>query len=709
MFKTAKLLLGFLMFTQAIFLASTFGTWLVVVSVGTLATASLLLRLRKKPTDPLQPDASQPKLPRALIWIGWTLGILLIFAVTTLWRWSAQLGSVINPIYVGTDVLAHTFFFCSLLVWVMRPHQAHASMLPLGLLAVLLCVAAGGTSQSIAAQTTIGLAICVGYTLATQVILGAKRGTGGLIFSTEESKSSSTRWMGPILSLLTLSILLMGTSVVASGTNFVILDIRERLHEQLRSTLDAVNDESYLGGTGYVRGSKLGEIRNHLLADPAGKALGVRSEFMPGYMRGSAFDVYYRRKWIDSSDYISAERVSQDLNVSSTGEGRAELFYQLRKPLMHFPVAKQVRERTIPLEVYNDQSKGPVFFMPLNTRWIEARSGGLAMTQNHTIRMGIDTRAPYVVGATTTPIKTKLSKARSEQMLSVPGHLRQETERVAAQVCNDRGTARDKAKALEEYFQREFSYSLELPERPRGKDPIAHFLQTKHAAHCEYFASATTLVLRSAGVRTRYVTGYVVEELDDESDVDNLWMARNSSAHAWVEAYDPDSEVWFPVEPTPGRVYRTVDPNSGQQVASSLFDVFNLDDQDEEQGLIGRAVGWLLSFRATDPLMVLFRIAQLPLFCFLLFVLWTKYLKPSRADIDPIDSKSHRMLRKADRRLRRHGLVRRPSETIHQFADRIESLQKEMPEKVSLTGSAKWYRQYADARYQGQLPVEFSV
>ena len=190
-----------------------------------------------------------------------------------------------------------------------------------------------------------------------------------------------------------------------------------------------------------------------------------------------------------------------------------------------------------------------------------------------------------------------------------------------------------------------------------------------------------------------------------------MWVARNGDAHAWAEAYDDATGQWFPVESTPGRTYRTVDPNAGSAQAESFFDVFRRDDDDDRDSLLSRAFGWVLSVRATDPLLVVFRLGQLPLFCVLAYLLWSRYLKPSRVDVDPIDQQSRKMLRRVDRRLRKHALVRRPSETPYQFADRIEERRCDGDAPVSseadklLSGISRWYRDYADARYQGKLPT----
>jgi protein-glutamine gamma-glutamyltransferase len=157
------------------------------------------------------------------------------------------------------------------------------------------------------------------------------------------------------------------------------------------------------------------------------------------------------------------------------------------------------------------------------------------------------------------------------------------------------------------------------------------------------------------------------------------------------------------VESTPGRVYRTVDPNENNQQATSFFDVFRSGNDGDDRSKLGRMIGWLISIRATDPLLILFRFVQLPVSVFLIIFLWRKYLRPNRNDSDPTDVKSRKMLRSVDRKLKRYALIRQPHETIYQFAERIER-QDSSAGDSALRNFAHWYRQYANARYQGNVP-----
>ena len=101
-----------------------------------------------------------------------------------------------------------------------------------------------------------------------------------------------------------------------------------------------------------------------------------------------------------------------------------------------------------------------------------------------------------------------------------------------------------------EFFRENFYYSLIQSGFYPGRTPLAHFLLEERKGHCEYFATATTLLLRYAGVPARYAVGYVVDEY---SGLEKAFVARARHAHSWVEAYVNDA--WIVVDTTPSQWY----------------------------------------------------------------------------------------------------------------------------------------------------------
>ncbi|MGA2062415.1 MAG: DUF3488 and transglutaminase-like domain-containing protein [Thermoguttaceae bacterium] len=83
-----------------------------------------------------------------------------------------------------------------------------------------------------------------------------------------------------------------------------------------------------------------------------------------------------------------------------------------------------------------------------------------------------------------------------------------------------------------------FRYSLEPQNRDTAMDPIEDFLTNHRAGHCEFFATALTLMLRSQGIHARMVVGY---RTDEWNEIGQCYQVRQLHAHTWVECYlDPD-------------------------------------------------------------------------------------------------------------------------------------------------------------------------
>jgi transglutaminase-like putative cysteine protease len=116
----------------------------------------------------------------------------------------------------------------------------------------------------------------------------------------------------------------------------------------------------------------------------------------------------------------------------------------------------------------------------------------------------------------------------------------------AKEITKNARTPFDKAVAIESYLRNRFTYTLNLAGKP-GDDPLAHFLFETRAGHCEYFASAMTIMLRTLGIPSREVNGFLPGEYND---LGGDYIVRASDAHSWVEVYFPGMD-WQTFDPTP--------------------------------------------------------------------------------------------------------------------------------------------------------------
>ncbi len=123
---------------------------------------------------------------------------------------------------------------------------------------------------------------------------------------------------------------------------------------------------------------------------------------------------------------------------------------------------------------------------------------------------------------------------------------------IANQICSDQGqlvSAEESVRRIMSYLSPEngYRYSLTPTRKETALDPIEDFILNTRTGHCEYFASACTLMLQAVKVPARLVNGYYGSELNS---VTGKYEVRQRHAHAWTEAWL--NGEWQTLEATPG-------------------------------------------------------------------------------------------------------------------------------------------------------------
>lgn len=107
----------------------------------------------------------------------------------------------------------------------------------------------------------------------------------------------------------------------------------------------------------------------------------------------------------------------------------------------------------------------------------------------------------------------------------------------------------EKALAIRNYLTKNYPYTLQVSEMPEGKDFVSYFLLEEKKGYCTYFASATTILCRIAGIPARYVQGF---KTPDKMDSEGKYIVTNAEAHAWCEILiNPEKDLWIVVDPSP--------------------------------------------------------------------------------------------------------------------------------------------------------------
>jgi hypothetical protein len=91
------------------------------------------------------------------------------------------------------------------------------------------------------------------------------------------------------------------------------------------------------------------------------------------------------------------------------------------------------------------------------------------------------------------------------------------------------------------------NYRVGYEAQKNNVDSLESFVDKARYGHCEYFATASVLFLRTIGIPARIVLGY---RGGGYNEVSQVLEVREANAHAWVEAYIPH-QGWLSFDPTP--------------------------------------------------------------------------------------------------------------------------------------------------------------
>jgi transglutaminase-like putative cysteine protease len=146
--------------------------------------------------------------------------------------------------------------------------------------------------------------------------------------------------------------------------------------------------------------------------------------------------------------------------------------------------------------------------------------------------------------------------SRLERMLAVPGPIADRLMAVAdpivAAIPPEEVVRR--ARAMESFLRDsgQFHYTLRMDVVDPALDPIADFVLNRKRGHCEYFASALTMLLRTTGIPARMVNGF---KGGDWNELVRVISVRQKHAHSWVEALvgraEDGSPIWLTLDASP--------------------------------------------------------------------------------------------------------------------------------------------------------------
>ncbi len=142
-------------------------------------------------------------------------------------------------------------------------------------------------------------------------------------------------------------------------------------------------------------------------------------------------------------------------------------------------------------------------------------------------------------------------------------------EALARDVTRQAPTIFDKISAIKWHLISKYKYQLDVG-NALPVNPVEEFLFERKTGYCEHYATAMVMMLRSIGIPSRLVTGFLPT---DWNVFGNYYTVRQQDAHAWVEVYFPESG-WVIVDPTPPG--GAIAPSSTMALMSRYIDSLRL-------------------------------------------------------------------------------------------------------------------------------------
>lgn len=377
------------------------------------------------------------------------------------------------------------------------------------------------------------LGVFVLYLIVTSVaVIAFEIGKSSRLVSSDDSRSATRLDAAPFRRLPSTSVLLILAVVVVAAPIFFALP-------RVGGAGFGANQNGITGMTGFSDRVRLGEIGRIQQSNETVMRVKVDSaERPPGGLRwrGIALDQFDNKTWRQSrirrQSFVRNER---EVFLVGNRFSRPKLVFQTfyLEPMdtsVIFGLPRPIIIQGGFLELRKDDDDGLTAARPGFERF------------NYSVQSDIGQPSPDQLRADSNAYDAE----EVRRFLQLPANLDPRIAELASEVMKGHKNRFDQAKAVEEFLQTRFGYTLE--QKASGDQPVADFLFNVREGHCEYFSSAMVLMLRTKGIAARVVNGFQSGEYNETADV---YVVKQRDAHSWVEVYFPKERTWVTFDPTP--------------------------------------------------------------------------------------------------------------------------------------------------------------
>jgi transglutaminase-like putative cysteine protease len=379
---------------------------------------------------------------------------------------------------------------------------------------LFIFVAALGTSEGRTAAIAVEVAALLIYLLVYQVTRQDR--TTGWVANRSTGAGRSVLKTGLVIGAAAVAL------AVALGPNLPGAD---------SEALVAWRSRSGLGDGSRSTVSPLVDIRGRLVDRAQTEVFTVRSPTR-AYWRLTSLDTFDGTIWSSNESYKS---------VKSTLSGDALPFDDTEQTVQVFTIGS-LDSIWLPAAYEPVRVDGikKVSYSPVSGSLISSKETANGLT--YTVTSILPHLTADMLKSSAPPDPAEVGKFR--ELPDVPVAVRN----LAANITRGKLTDYDKAKAIQDYLRKNYTYSTDVQLGHNGSAITEFLFGTDKKGYCEQFAGSYAVLARAVGLPTRIAVGFTAGTATD----DGLLHVKDEHAHAWPEVYF-SSAGWVAFEPTPGR------------------------------------------------------------------------------------------------------------------------------------------------------------
>jgi len=346
-------------------------------------------------------------------------------------------------------------------------------------------------------------------------------------------------WVGSLVAVLIASLLgQRGLGQLARLTDLADNYNAQWLARLMRHTTDPEQSRTAIGQIGEQQMSPQIILR----------VTPVNGAAVPTYLREATYRTYHSPVWYAGGSPDGFTTLPE--NPGNSG----------RWPLQPAPAGVKLVNISCYLNGYNSKDGNPLGVLPLPVDCDRLEHLDAYTLQNNAVGTVLAEGpgllifdASFGTGTTMDSPPGTNSAAGLSDDLAVPEKEKPALDAVIARLPLRGLNDQEKCRLVDHYFAVNYQYRTwqDRPKNPGGsgtnkETALASFLLHTHAGHCEFFATATVLLLRELGIPARYAVGYYVHE-----PAGDHYVVRARDAHAWCLVWHPRTRAWETLDTTP--------------------------------------------------------------------------------------------------------------------------------------------------------------